>query len=174
METFPVDPDCRFNFYVQRWNKWPDYPVYLWSSDGKRSVPGQILNEAGVRSDFLVCDDDMPIYGKRLRYLSTHVVPDDVVAIRSSWKWIGGKVVPSTILEQHPPEGEPLPVPMSMCTQTVHKVWNVLIELNDRGMYIDRETGDVVESVPWQTRAYWIRETLRHFGVGISFRHGNR
>jgi hypothetical protein len=137
-------------------------------------VPGQILNEAGVRSDLLVCDDDMPIYGKRLRYLHSHVCPDDIVTIRRPWQWIGDRVVPSEIVETHPTEGEPLPVPMSMLTQTRKKVWDVLIELNDRGMYIDRSTGDVVKSVPWQTRAYWIRETLRHFGVGISFRHGNR
>jgi len=176
-DEFPVDPDMRFNFYVQRWNRWPDYPVYLWSSDGKRSVPGQLLNEAGVRSDFLTCDDDMPIYGKRLRYLNTHVVPDDIVKISAKWSFIGEHLTPSDIPHLHPAEvlkRPPLPIPFALLSNKSEKLWDVLIKLNDGVFYIDMDSDTVIDCIPWQTRAYWIRETLRHFGVGITFRYGNK
>ena len=42
------DIHTRINFYVQRWNRCPDLPVKLWDEDGRRSIPGQMLIEAGV------------------------------------------------------------------------------------------------------------------------------
>lgn len=172
---FPIEEGARFNFYVHLWNRGPNYPVYLWETNGRRSVPGQIMNEAGVPSNLLMCDDDMPIWGKRLRYLHTHVVPDDCVKIRATYGWIGGMVCPNEIVEQHPWEGDPpLALPLCLLGREPKKVWDLLIELNDRTLYVDMHTADVVESVPWQTRAYWIREMLRHFGVGIAFRSSAR
>ena len=159
----------RCNMYEQRWNRGPDYPVKLWDEDGRRSVPGQVMSEAGVSPRYLNVDG-----APNLRYLHTHVVPDDIVPIRASWSWLGDTVTPSDIVEQHPAEGVFVPIPVCLASSTPRKVWDLLIELNDRTMSLDRDGGVVQECMSWQTRAYWIRETLRRYELAISFRSSQR
>ena len=166
-DQWPIIQRC--NMYEQRWNRGPEYPVKLWDEDGRRSVPGQVMAEAGVSPRYLNVDG-----APSLRYLHTHVVPDDVVPIRATWSWLGDMVSPFDIMEQHPAEGVFVPIPICLANKSPKKLWDLLIELNDRTMSLDSDGAIVQECMSWQTRAYWIRETLRRYGVGISFRSSQR
>jgi hypothetical protein len=122
--------------------------------------------EAGIQPRWLNVDD-----APTTRYLRTHIVPDDVMPISKKFAWLTDQVVPMDVVREHPTEGSVfVPVPVCLMTETPKKVWDLLIELNDRTICIDEHDEAVSNCFTWEVRAYWIREALRRYGVGISFR----
>jgi hypothetical protein len=144
-------------------------PVKLWDEDGRRSIPGQMMFEAGVAVRYLDVDG-VP----NRRYLHTHIVPDDVVKMRKDFEWLVQKIIPQTIADNMQPKGDKIPVPLCLLTENPTRMWDLLILLNDRVAAVDTETDEVIKCMTWQTRAYWIRETLRTQGVRISFRSSSK
>ena len=158
----------RFNMPVEEWNRGPTYPVKLWDKMGGRSVPGQLMREAGVKPRFLNVDN----YDDNVKYGFTHIVPNDVVPISSSFGWVVDKITPDQLLFEGRPMGgiQGHHYPLCLNSKTPIKVWDLLIKLNDSNMTVDSDTNDVLHYMTWETRAFWIRELLRRFGVGIAFR----
>lgn len=160
--------DHRFNMPVENWLCGPVFPVKLWDMHGNRSVPGQLMREAGVKPRFLNVDN----YDDNVRYLNTHIVPNDVVPIKSDFSWLVDKMAPRELLTDSHPMGGILGhrYPIALHSTKKEKVWDILIKLNDSNMVLDTATDRVVEYMTWETRAFWIRELLRRYGVGIAFR----
>jgi hypothetical protein len=158
----------RFYMPVNEWNRGPTYPVKLWDKTGCRSIPGQIMREAGVKPRFLNVDN----YDDNVTYAYTHIVPNDVVPINPAFGWVVDKIDPAQLLYEGRPMGghQGRPYPLCLESKTPIKVWNLLIKLNDSNMLLDSDTGHVLHCMTWETRAFWIRELLRRFGVGIAFR----